>query len=354
MPPTASESDSDGADEAQSGASNQSDRHDDLEAFKQQVNAEIESLGGHIVPKLNWSAPVDAQWISPTGLRCQNADEVLLLLKSSDRAAHDLASVRELQRAAHGGPALAHDGDEGKGTEQGDHTPVVRPQLVLKRYHDLDNGLEFRCFVLKGHLAGVSQRDPTQHFPALVDEQPAIKAALLTFFIDKISSRFPSRNCALSQVPVHHACNAHASLCQRENSRVVAMARLIVLQPIAQPGLVNSTHKASLTGADVFDVYVAPKHRVWLLDFNPPGETTQPLLFTWPEIHEAAQLMQDVPGCSNHEFEMRVVTGSLHVQAGAQSVFGVPADTLQLQGMTWGGVMQLLESEVSKQNLQDG
>ena len=36
--------------------------------------------------------------------------------------------------------------------------------------------------------------------------------------------------------------------------------------------------------ADVFDVYVDRKDRVWLLDFAPFGGDTQPLLFHWEEL----------------------------------------------------------------------
>eukprot|EP00892_Ulva_mutabilis_P004094 jgi/Ulvmu1/2056/UM120_0052.1 len=302
VPPTASGSDSEEVDEGQSGNSHQRDHASNLDQFKQRVNSAIRSLGGRVVPKLNWSAPVDAQWISPTGLSCQNADEILLLLKSSDRAAHDLACVHQLQQGMHVKQPSAPAGDVSSSPQDpadpGNQSLAVRPQLVLKRYHEMDHGMEFRCFVHSGCLAGISQRDPTQQFPGLLDEQPAIKAALLEFYASSIASRFQSTSY-------------------------------------------------------VYDVYVTPKKRVWLLDINPAGGTTQPLLFTWPELRAAAERMQHLPhgeaGC-----ELRVVTDHMHVQAGAQSVFGVPADTLELQGMTWGDVMQHLASEVSKQNLQDG
>lgn len=196
VPPT-SDTDSESTDEGQSGASNHSDQ--ELEDFKQQVNAAIQSLGGKVVPKLNWSAPMDALWISPTGLSCQNADEMLLLLKSSDRAAHDLACVRQLQEAAHQrGSASGCDGAEPSSQGQGDNSATVRPQLVMKRCHELDYGLEFRCFVQNEYLVGISQRDPTQQFPALLDELPTVKAAILGFFGDHVASKFTSPDCAIS------------------------------------------------------------------------------------------------------------------------------------------------------------
>ena len=50
----------------------------------------MQKLGGCVVPKLNWSCPIDSVWISINGIRCHSADDVLLLLKASDRVAHDL------------------------------------------------------------------------------------------------------------------------------------------------------------------------------------------------------------------------------------------------------------------------
>lgn len=44
-----------------------------------------------MLPKLTWSAPQDARWISSTGtLRCSCAGEIFLLLKSSECVVHDL------------------------------------------------------------------------------------------------------------------------------------------------------------------------------------------------------------------------------------------------------------------------
>lgn len=79
----------------------------------------------------------DATWVAASNsIKCTNADEVLLLLKSSDRVAHDICNAFE--------------------------SCIDRPQqevpyiLVLKSYYDLKPEREFRCFV-KGHdLIGTS------------------------------------------------------------------------------------------------------------------------------------------------------------------------------------------------------
>ena len=65
----------------------------ELEAW---LTMTIEDLGGDVLPKLNWSTPKDAVWMSPTNsLRCSSVDDVLLLLKSSDHIAHDLSHASE-------------------------------------------------------------------------------------------------------------------------------------------------------------------------------------------------------------------------------------------------------------------
>lgn len=43
----------------------------------------IDELGGCVVPKLNWSCPIDAQWVNPGGvLSCSNAEQVRVIPES--------------------------------------------------------------------------------------------------------------------------------------------------------------------------------------------------------------------------------------------------------------------------------
>ena len=60
------------------------------------ITAAIEKHGGACFPKLNWSAPSDAAWVLGGSLKCTSARDVLLLLKSSDRIAHDPVSYTHL------------------------------------------------------------------------------------------------------------------------------------------------------------------------------------------------------------------------------------------------------------------
>ena len=77
----------------------------------------------------------DATWVTASNsLKCNNADEVLLLLKSSDRIAHDICN--------------AFDGCK-------DNTPQdVKHVLVLKKHYDLKPEREFRCFIRNHDLVG--------------------------------------------------------------------------------------------------------------------------------------------------------------------------------------------------------
>jgi hypothetical protein len=104
--------------------------------LQQAIDTAIARLGGTVVPKLNWSCPKDTAWVSPTGsVKCNNAAEVLLLLKSSDVIVHDLCHA--FDNCSDGG--------------------VTRPEhfvLVLKKWYPLRPEMEFRCFVRDNQLRG--------------------------------------------------------------------------------------------------------------------------------------------------------------------------------------------------------
>ena len=108
------------------------------------IRSGIERLGGKVVPKLNWSCPYDATWMmANNSVCCTTADEVMLLLKSSDRACHDLS-----------GDAFDPSVDEDKGEEGQGKACAHEPVLVLKKHFDILPGREFRCFVFNGSLIG--------------------------------------------------------------------------------------------------------------------------------------------------------------------------------------------------------
>jgi len=65
-------------------------------SVRQAIDDAIEKLGGAVFPKLNWSAPSDAAWVLGGSPKCTSSDDVLLVLQSSDRVAHDLTEAQRM------------------------------------------------------------------------------------------------------------------------------------------------------------------------------------------------------------------------------------------------------------------
>jgi len=220
--------------------------------FQDQIRAAIERLGGAVLPKLNWSAPKDARWLQTT-LKCTSPQDVISLLKASDFVAHDL------------GHAFEHC-----------NSSRTRPDeftLVLRRWRELHESNEFRCFVSGGNLFAVSQRQTSVHFEHLSEqtEMDAFKREIRSFFVDHIQGVFPLRRYA-------------------------------------------------------FDVYVgsAPQRRVRLVDFSPWGPTTDACLFDWQELTELAA---DHVG---EDVDFRVVRSESETQGKAEKYSQLPLELAQL------------------------
>ncbi|KAL2904703.1 hypothetical protein RDABS01_003413 [Bienertia sinuspersici] len=186
------------------------------------IKESIELLGGAVFPKLNWSSPKDTAWISPTGtLKCTSFSDIALLLRSSDSVVHDLChafdscSDKTLCRPHHFYLALRK------------WYPALRPEM------------EFRCFVRGQQLVGISQREVTAYYPAVLERKDNLKDLIHDFFLDNIEGRFKSENYT-------------------------------------------------------FDIYVTKDRRVKLIDFNPWCEFTLPLLFTWEELEQIGRSGEDV------------------------------------------------------------
>lgn len=191
------------------------------------IQSTIAEFGGKVTPKLNWSAPKDAAFMSATNdLQCRTANDIYLLLKSSDFITHDLehpfdGCVSDEEAAA----ATALDTQLVRATPK----PEIPYHLVLRKYVNFNPSLEFRCFVRNNVLLCICQRDQN-HFDFLFPMRDTLRARIQAFFDKKLKDTFPDPNFA-------------------------------------------------------FDVYIPPPHqRVWLVDVNPWAERTDPLLFSWLEI----------------------------------------------------------------------
>ncbi|KKZ66611.1 cell division cycle protein 123 [[Emmonsia] crescens] len=189
------------------------------------IKATIEELDGKVAPKLNWSAPKDATWISATNdMQCSAPNDIYLLLKSSDFVTHDL------EYAFDGCVSDTEEEEEEEQEEQKSAEKIRIPyHLVLRKYITLNPALEFRCFVRDRKLLCLCQRD-LNHFNFLFGLRDDLRDKIQTFFDIRLRDTFPDPDF-------------------------------------------------------VFDVYVPPPHnRVWLMDINPWALRTDPLLFSWLEI----------------------------------------------------------------------
>lgn len=175
---------------ADDGASDE-DEDEDPSAEWRDVHSAIKStiaeLDGKVVPKLNWSAPKDATWISATNsMECRTPNDIYLLLKSSDFVTYDLEQ--------------AFDGCE-------DQEQIEIPyHLVLRKHVLLHVSLEFRCFVRQRRLVGICQRD-LNHYDFLFkdDMQDRLQKQIQSFFDEKLRDTFPDENFAFDvYIPPPH------------------------------------------------------------------------------------------------------------------------------------------------------
>lgn len=212
--------------------------------LESEVNKALDRLGGAALPKLNWSAPKDAVWVSSDGsLRCTNAQEVFMLLKCSDSATYDLCHA--FDNCEDAGVLSTAQPDSDPDNVQGHQAlDQVNEQaqaqiratsfkLVLRKWYSLEEALQFRCFVGEGELLAISQREVSRCYGFLQSMSSEIRWKIDRFFEDKIRPHF------------------------------------------------DQSHY-------VFDVYITRKGSVRLVDFNTWGGATLPLLFSWEELEVLA------------------------------------------------------------------
>ncbi|KAI0215240.1 cell division cycle 123 [Lamellibrachia satsuma] len=244
--------------------------------FEGQLKSAITKLGGKVFPKLNWSSPKDAAWIiHDNTLRCTCPRDIYLLLKSSDFVTHDLTQPFD-QCDDH------TDGDQ----------LTVGYQLILRQWHSVHPGLEFRCFVKNNKLIGICQRHHSSFYSFISTDKEDIITDIKTFYWDKINERFPD-------------CDY------------------------------------------VFDVYRKKKEKVYLVDFNPFGSVTDSLLFDWQELKTNTNTASENP-------VFRYVQDELGVQPAPYHTSGVPQDFIHLaSGEDPYKLVDLLKLKIQQQNEDD-
>jgi len=144
----------------------------------QQIKETISELGGLVAPKLNWSAPKDATWISmkKNSMECATPNDIYLLLKSSDFITHDLEH--------------AFDDCAPDSTVTEDDINYV---LVLRKWFKVNPSCEFRCFVRERRIVGICQRD-LNHFAFLFPLVGMMRETIQGYFDKTLKNTFPDEN----------------------------------------------------------------------------------------------------------------------------------------------------------------
>ncbi|XP_060603753.1 cell division cycle protein 123 homolog [Ruditapes philippinarum] len=139
----------------------------------------IKRLGGQVFPKLNWSAPKDATWISfDRTLKCTCTSDVYLLLKSSDFISHDLTQP------------FKHCCDD----ENLKNETSVKYELVLRKWQELNPAYEFRCFVKDNKLIGISQRHNDMYYKFIPENRQEIISDIQAFYYHIVKDNFPDKS----------------------------------------------------------------------------------------------------------------------------------------------------------------
>ncbi|PMD49419.1 D123-domain-containing protein [Hyaloscypha bicolor E] len=146
----------------------------------QAIKETIHELGGLVAPKLNWSAPKDATWISmkKNSMECATPNDIYLLLKSSDFVTHDLEHVFD---------GCEEDEEESLTKED------IKYVLVLRKWFKVNPSCEFRCFVRERRVIGICQRD-LNHFEFLFPMKEQLREVILKYFEKTLKSTFPDGN----------------------------------------------------------------------------------------------------------------------------------------------------------------
>ncbi|KAM4901742.1 translation initiation factor eIF2 assembly protein isoform 2-T2 [Sylvia borin] len=177
--------------------------------------------------------------------------------------------------------------------------PSLNYELVLRKWCELIPGAEFRCFVKENKLLGISQRDYTQYYDHISKQHEEICRSIQEFFKKHIQYKF-------------------------------------------------------LDEDFVFDVYRDSRGKIWLIDFNPFGEVTDSLLFTWEELTSGKNLKGDQSEGEATEQDypvFRCTNSKVTVQPSPYLSYRLPKDFVDLS--TGEDVHKLIDFLKLKRNQQD-
>ncbi|KAH7537403.1 hypothetical protein FEM48_Zijuj03G0088700 [Ziziphus jujuba var. spinosa] len=177
-----------------------------------------------------------------------------------------------------------------------DKTSSRPPSFFLalrKWYPSLRPDMEFRCFVKGQNLVGICQREVTTFYPPLLENKCNLRVLIRKFFVEHVKHRFESQDYT-------------------------------------------------------FDVYVTRDERVKIVDFNPWGGFTLPLLFGWDELEKKVTSEEEEEEEEEGGVELRIVESQCGVRPGLKTA--VPYDYLDTSpGSGWDQFLRNAEGELRKQ-----
>ena len=262
---------------------------DDLAPFAglvSQIDDAIAKLGGSVLARLNWSSPRDATWMNPfRTMRCTNADEVILMIKASDRIASDLydpatsaaAAASTLPCSSSPPRASAADGPSPQGHASSPASGLV---LNLRKWYDFQRSRELRCFVLRRRLVAVCQRYGNENAETMRNAPDSVLRAVRQFYADVVMPRVALPSFAFDvhlsaprggdQGGALEATQENASSGPRRHDAE------------GGGGGVGEGAEVGVEGSLAHDTWSGS--RVTLIDVNPCAATTNPGLFSWEEL----------------------------------------------------------------------
>ncbi|KAI2626692.1 D123-domain-containing protein [Hypoxylon sp. NC1633] len=164
----------------------------------QTIKDKITELGGAVAPKLNWTAPKDAAWISPhqNTIKCTSPNDIYLLLKSSNFITFDLEHAFDDCTPATISSTAGTNGSNSFHFSASDTTTTpFKPVLVLRSYFNPHTAMEFRCFVKNRNLIAITQRD-LNYYEFLKTLRADIVGRIAQLFNNKLRYTFPDANFA--------------------------------------------------------------------------------------------------------------------------------------------------------------
>ena len=256
------------------------------------IAAAIASLGGAVAPKLNWSSPKDATWISrhPNTVKCTSPNDVYILLKSSSFISHDL------DHAFDDTVPCSSSSSSSSSSSPSSH-PAFTPVLVLRAFFSPLPSLEFRCFVKDRNLIAITQRD-LHYYPFLHSLRPAILVRVRDLFF-RLRLSFPDDSFVFDVYIPEADYNNNSDSESSDSSGSDS--------DYDEPGSSAAALRRSLKRLG----------RARLIDLNPWAPKTDSLLFDWQELL-GVHVTKPAAAAVNGQQEPQVVRLRIRRPSGAE------------------------------------